>query len=126
LALLNQCKNAIPRAVVLNWGVAAPIGSRESMLQNFFPHKIDIFPFFAINLCHFIVVTIFSYVTKWESLTAKSENEEKWSLVGLTTEETLLLPPVIHFHQIVAQNNRDSHLYIKGEKRCLKVKACRN
>jgi hypothetical protein len=42
----------------------------------FFFKKRPLFSFLDIKLGHFIVITLNFYVKKWESLTAKIENEE--------------------------------------------------
>jgi hypothetical protein len=41
--------------------------------------------FFAIKIGHFIVIELFSYDTTFQADLQKSENEEKQSLVGLTS-----------------------------------------
>ncbi len=42
--------------------------------------------YFASKLGCFIAIVIFSYVTKWESLTAKIEQLENTGLVGSTPD----------------------------------------
>jgi hypothetical protein len=51
--------------------------SQRSTYQTFFFFKMDIALFFAIKFGCFVVISLFSYGTKWESLAAKNQKMEK-------------------------------------------------
>ncbi len=54
------------------------ISTQESILLNFFFREMDIFSnFFAFKFDRFIAITLYLYVTKRESLTAKIEEKQR-------------------------------------------------
>jgi hypothetical protein len=50
---------------------------KPKFLPKFSSLNRHFFPFFAIKLGYFKVIALFSYVTKWENLTAKIGKKEK-------------------------------------------------
>jgi hypothetical protein len=59
-------------------------GYRSQSCQTFFFAYKGFFPFFYFKLGHFINIECFQLCNKYSSLTKKSENVEKQSLVGST------------------------------------------
>ncbi len=69
---------------------------QESILSKFFLCKKDIFSVFAIKLGPFMIIKLFSYVTKWESLRAKIGEHWKKTQFGRIDSRSWLSKTILH------------------------------